>query len=594
MSNNAANSIDAKSKKLMELLFKKKYQVKYFQREYKWQKNNIEDLIVDLERSFMSNYSVENTRDSVPDYDCYYMGPVVLYREKTTFVIVDGQQRLTSFTLLLIYLIHLQNEVFKLNPKKIQNLQEYVFSQPFESETLNLEIPEREPILKALFEGADVLESYIENESSQNIFDRYNDIADLFPITLKHEARLPLFINWLTEKLIFIEILAQTSDSAYTIFESMNDRGLRLTQTELLKSYLLSNVKDDAKIKELDYQWKKKIAIFKTFSNDEDELFFKAWLRAKYAVSIRPPEKGATNQDFEKIGTRFSNWVQDIYSKKILGLDTNNPETFFFFVHSDFHFFSDLYLKISDYELSENSSEHKFKLISYKGISASLSYPFILSPITKIDDEETIDEKTNLCVSFLDSFAIYRVLLNQAITQSSVDYFINRMIRDIRNNNTDELKEKFKKEIDEYKNKFLHEVDYIKFDTVNSKYILSRLYKSKHNEIPFENIYLQRRRDSFALYQFLTFNDVEIEVHKIPQGLKDIFIEGLCSYVIVPKQIIHELGLMNIAKRIQYLIRNKYLFEFDDINDFDPENLRDFFMKRNKKMKEQIINYWKI
>ena len=124
MSNNAANSIDAKSKTLMELLFKKKYQVKYFQREYKWQKNNIEDLIVDLERSFMANYSVEHTRDNVPDYDCYYMGPVVLYREKTAFVIVDGQQRLTSFTLLLIYLIHLQNDVFKGNTKKIQNLNE--------------------------------------------------------------------------------------------------------------------------------------------------------------------------------------------------------------------------------------------------------------------------------------------------------------------------------------------------------------------------------------------------------------------------------------------------------------------------------------
>ena len=593
MSNNAANSIDAKSKTLMELLFKKKYQVKYFQREYKWQKNNIEDLIVDLERSFMANYSVEHTRDNVPDYDCYYMGPVVLYREKTTFVIVDGQQRLTSFTLLLIYLIHLQNEVFKGNKKKIQNLDEYVFSQPFERETLNLEISERELILKCLFDGKEVEDDFISNESSQNIYDRFIDIADLFPITLKHEMVLPLFINWLTAKLIFIEILAQTSDSAYTIFESMNDRGLKLTQTELLKSYLLSNVKDDVKIKELDSAWKRKIALLKTYSNDEDELFFKAWLRAKYAVSIRPSEKGATNQDFEKIGTRFSNWAQDS-SKRLIGLDVNKPETFFFFVHSDFHFYSDLYIKISELEVREELPEHNFKLIGYKGISASLSYPFILSPITIIDDPYTIDEKTNLCVSFLDSFAVYRLLLNLAITQSSIDYAINKLIKEIRDCSPNELKTTFKSEIENYKNKFLQDVDYVRFDASNSKYILSRLFKNRNNDIPFENIYFQRRKDAYTLYQFFTFNDVDSEVHKIPRGLKGIFMESVCSFVIVPKQVIQELDSLNIIKRIQYLIKNKYLTEFENLTEFDPNNLKDFFMKRNKKIKEQIINYWKI
>jgi uncharacterized protein with ParB-like and HNH nuclease domain len=593
MSNNAANSIDAKSKTLMELLFRKKYQVKYFQREYKWQKNNIEDLLVDLERSFMANYAVEHTRDDVPDYDCYYMGPVVLYREKTTFVIVDGQQRLTSFTLLIIYLIHLQNEVFKNKDKKIQNLNEYIFSQPFENETLNLEIPERESILKCLFEGNEIKESYLNNESSRNIYERYADIQDLFPRTLKLELTLPLFINWLTAKLIFIEILAQTSDSAYTIFESMNDRGLKLTQTELLKSYLLSNVKDDLKIKDLDNAWKRKIAFFKSYSVDEDESFFKAWLRAKYAVSIRPPEKGATNQDFEKIGTRFSNWVQDS-SKRLLGLNTENPESFYFFVHSDFHYFSDLYIKISELEVDENLPEHSFKLISYKGISSSLSYPLLLSPITIIDDPETINNKINLCSVFLDSFAIYRLLLNLAITQSSVDYGINKLIKEIRDCDIDQLKEIFKLEIDNYKNKFLHDIDYINFDSSSSKYILSRLFKNKNINIPFENIYFQRKKDSYVLYQFFTFNDVESEVHRIPKALRDIFLESVCSYAIIPRQAIHDLSSLNIIKRIQYLIKNGLLPEFESVNDFVPDNLKDFFLKRNKKIKEQIISLWKI
>lgn len=592
MSNNAANNIDAKSKKLMELLFRKKYKVKYFQREYKWLKSNIEDLLVDLERSFMSNYSSDHTRDNVPDYDCYYMGPVVLYREKTSFVIVDGQQRLTSFTILLIYLIHLQQEIFKSNPKKIQPLDEYIFSQPFEHATFNMEIAEREPILKCLFEGRDVEEQHLKNESSQNIYERYLDIIDLFPITLKHEMVLPLFINWLAEKLIFIEILAQSSDSAYTIFESMNDRGLKLTQAELLKSYLLSNVKDDSRIKELDSGWKRKIALLKTYSSDEEELFFKAWLRAKYAVSIRLPEKGATNQDFERIGTRFSNWVQDS-AKRILCLDVNRPDSFYYFVFSDFHFFSDLYVKISDLEVSGDSPEHLFKLIAYKGISASLSYPFIMAPIAKTDDEKSIDEKINLCIKFLDCYAIYRILLNQAITQSSVDYFLNKTIKEIRDKSVNELQQRFCSELIQFRNQFLSEVNYIGYD-LNIKYILSRLYKINHQVIPFESIYLQRRKEAYSIYQFFTHNDVDLDAHRIPKGLKDIFINSACTYTIVPRQLISELNQMPTTKRIQYLIQNDHLFDIENINELDPQNLKDFFIMRNKKIKELIINNWKL
>lgn len=591
MSTNAANDIIATTRKLSELLLRKKYQVKYFQREYKWQKSNIEDLLVDLERSFMSNYSIDHTRDNVPDYDSYYMGPVVLYREKTTFVIVDGQQRLTSFTLLLIYLIHLQKLVLKNNSKRIQNLDEYIFSQPFERETLNLEIKERESILKCLFEAREVKDEYITNESAQNIYDRFIDILEMFPVTLKHEATLPLFVSWLSEKLIFIEIMAQSSDSAYTIFESMNDRGLKLTQTELLKSYLLSNVIDEPKIKDLDTAWKAKIALLKTYSYDEDEQFFKAWLRAKYAKSIRPSEKGATNQDFEKIGTRFSNWVQES-SKRILGL--NKPEAFFYFVHSDFHFFSDLYIKLSDYHVGEEIPEHTFKLISYRGISASLSYPFILSTISKIDEEATIALKINLCVKYLDSLAGYRMLLGLPISQSSIDYTINSSILEIRDKTLSELHDYFKSSIESYKKQFLKEVDFIKYDLGSSKYVLARLFKNLNPNVNFEQIFFQRKKDSYYPFQFITFNDAEKEVHKIPSALKDIIQNSLCSYVIVPRHEIITLNAINIAQRIKYLISKGYLLNVNSGNEFDPNNLTDFFIKRNKQMKEQFFNLWKI
>ncbi len=589
--NHAANNIEAKSKTLKDLLKERKYQVKYFQREYKWEKNHIEDLIIDLEKSFFSNFQVEHTREDVPDYDCYYMGPVVLYREKSSFVIVDGQQRLTSFTLLLIYLTHLQKEIFVGNKKKIQNLDEYIYSQPYEKETFNLEIQEREDILRCLFKSLDLEDGFLLNESSQNILDRYIDIVELFPPTLKKDYVLPLFINWLVEKLIFIEILSQSSDSAYTIFETMNDRGLNLTQSEMLKSYLLSSVKDEEKIKELDAAWKQKISLIKTYSSDEDQDFFKAWLRAKYAVGIRTTEKGAINEDFEKISTRFSNWVQD-NSKRLLNLNT--PDDYFYFIESDFDFFSDIYLKLSEMEFSESLPEQRFKLLSYKGISQSLSYPLIISTIQKIDDNETVNKKIETSVSYLDSFSIYRLLLNESITHSTVRNKIYTKIKEIRDKSFEEIRENLNGEIEDLKKRFLKEIDYIPFYPNFGKYVLARVYKSRNPPLFFENIYFQRRTASLVLFHFFTLDDVDVEVQKLPKGLKDIIIRSLCSYCLVTKEVFSEVSRLSLVKRIQYLLNKGFIYEFSDLKEVDLTNLREFFITRNKRMKETVINLWKV
>ena len=78
----------------------------------------------------------------------------------------------------------------------------------------------------------------------QNLINRYNDIADIFPEDLRGDA-LPYFLDWLTEKVMRVEITAFSDDDAYTIFETMNDRGLSLTPTDMLKGYLLANITDD-------------------------------------------------------------------------------------------------------------------------------------------------------------------------------------------------------------------------------------------------------------------------------------------------------------------------------------------------------------
>ena len=65
-----------------------------------------------------------------------------------------------------------------------------------------------------------------------------------------------IFCDWLAEKVFFIEIVATTEQDAHKVFVTMNDRGLSLTSTEMLKGYILSEIKDDAVREKMNGVWK--------------------------------------------------------------------------------------------------------------------------------------------------------------------------------------------------------------------------------------------------------------------------------------------------------------------------------------------------
>ena len=67
-----------------------------------WQRKHIEELIDDLTAEFLDNYSSEHSRAAVADYGSYFMGSIVLAGRENA--IIDGQQRFSSLTLLLMYL----------------------------------------------------------------------------------------------------------------------------------------------------------------------------------------------------------------------------------------------------------------------------------------------------------------------------------------------------------------------------------------------------------------------------------------------------------------------------------------------------------
>ena len=150
-------------------------------------------------------------------------------------------------------------------------------------------------------------------QSVKTIWERYRDIKEIFPESLIGENGeiLPFFVDWFIENVDMVEITAYSDDDAYTIFETMNDRGLSLTATDMLKGYLLANIKDETKRTDANNFWKEQIVKLISIDKNEDEEFFKKWFRSKYANTVRERKQGSTNQDYEKIGNAFHKWVRE-------------------------------------------------------------------------------------------------------------------------------------------------------------------------------------------------------------------------------------------------------------------------------------------
>ena len=221
-----------------------------------------------------------------------------------------------------------------------------IYSDDFGESAFNLDVDERVPVMDSLLKGTVPELHGGESESIRNIIGRYSDIVELFPPEIDDHA-LPYFIYWLIGNVDLVQITAYSDDDAYTIFETMNDRGLSLSPTEMLKGFLLTNITNPVDRTAANELWKERIDVFREIGSDEDADFLKNWLRSQYAMKIRERKKGAKPEDFDQIGTEFHRWVRKHADEK--GDDPlvlRGSNDFYRFITSDFKFYSRQYIEI--------------------------------------------------------------------------------------------------------------------------------------------------------------------------------------------------------------------------------------------------------
>lgn len=220
------------------------YVIPRFQRPYAWDPENIDDFLDDV-----------ITRGG----DDYFIGSIVVYDEdKGTFAVVDGQQRLTTITLLLCAL----RDVFSRlgDDDSARGLQSLIERQDLKARVkFVLQTPSGYPYFQ------DVIQRHGDSKREHDIgpdeqrlaaaFGRIGDFIDdaikgfLEDETQRPKVRTAKAVKRLEEirdkvlglKLIFIEV--DNQDDAYFIFETLNTRGKDLGVSDLVRNLLLSHLK---------------------------------------------------------------------------------------------------------------------------------------------------------------------------------------------------------------------------------------------------------------------------------------------------------------------------------------------------------------
>ena len=275
----SATHVTISPKTIGKLLREERLMVPPSQREYRWKVEHAEDLFTDIRKAMDSEKGPEE----------YFLGSIVSITMSDTIMIYDGQQRLAT---IMILIAAIRNALIELGNNDDADVAErnYLFSrlrqgtEPTPNLTLNLSdkdfffrsiLPRQEksvlpkakepkapPVrLPDSHKRMSDVAKYAKKFVSTLVSDRQSDDADI---------QLNKWLDYIEKSLHVIWVQVHNESTAFTIFETMNDRGLKLSAADLLKNYLHSKA-DDQK-NDVMHKWSSMVGTLKTVEGEEENV----------------------------------------------------------------------------------------------------------------------------------------------------------------------------------------------------------------------------------------------------------------------------------------------------------------------------------
>lgn len=224
----------------------KKYFIDFYQREYVWTKETIETLLKDICWTFENSYAEYGDAELSPQvmakYAWYYLNVFITNNVDEKIFVVDGQQRLTSLTLIAAYLFHrVRNETLR------DVLKNCIYSSDrYAGNLYNIDHEKRHRMMDVIFNSdGEGWEGEFNCVTEATLLERYRDVKSFFERKAFDEKKLYVFANYFLERLVLVELSIEKENTAM-VFEVINDRGEPLKRFEILKGKLIGTLpKDD-------------------------------------------------------------------------------------------------------------------------------------------------------------------------------------------------------------------------------------------------------------------------------------------------------------------------------------------------------------
>jgi len=427
---------------------KDRYYIDIYQRDYKWQKSQVETLLRDIELRFnLTKRNISDPKnikkDVLENFKPYFLNTYLTCKTSNYVSIVDGQQRLTTFLIMLIALKRLvaevhKNESYTVKTVSTTTLEKLIFeADDFDKpEYYKIYNPNRQSAFDYILGNLETYEP--KDETQKRIVQNFGIISGYFNGFFKSEipetpidvTKLTYYIYYILEKLNIVEIHIEQQENVATIFEVVNDRGLGLKPYEILKGKFLGNLYNQQKEKAneiwVELQNKYYNSVIKNSTENEIDLdtFFKLYLRAKFAD---------TENDYKKFEDKYH---YEIYSnQKILNFFNRfeDTEKLYQWVVNDFKYFAELHLSI------RTSYENEF-LIFNKLLDQNQQYLLIVSAI-ELNDKQEKEKITLVAKKFDQMHATIRLM--DLYDSNDFQDLVYKLFPKVRNKNLQEITEAF-------------------------------------------------------------------------------------------------------------------------------------------------------
>ena len=395
------------------------YYIDFYQRDYKWTEEPVRRLLDDIFYAFEVAYHANKGLDpsaeaAAAKYPWYYLNTYVTNTIDGRVYVVDGQQRLTTLTLILIDLLH---RAGKSNSKLKGWVNSKIAGQAGYQTQFWMNHERHAGTLQALFDD----ETDIPTETgitAKNMLENYNVIESYLSTKLIDLHKLESFIFYFLKRLVLINLSVEQTDVPM-VFEVINDRGVRLRPYEILKGKLLGQIdKIELDTGRYNEKWETCVSRVNAHLADEIDEFFVYFLKAKFS-------------DNRKAGQRFDN----DYHREMFKPDLNDrlklerdPTRVKEFLNDELEYYTRLYDRMLT--LAGNESPG-YEEVYYNGLNEMDSqYLLALSACSVNDAEE--DAKIKLISYHVDRlFSLLRLQRSYDSNEFSDAVFeISAAIRD--------------------------------------------------------------------------------------------------------------------------------------------------------------------